>query len=186
LPKRELLASRRLFYDMSKDAEHYAPASPEGDNAFATRAELTCWSCILAGRARLSLDILSRELDPDAYDTEEFVSLIRKMTSSHPRARVRILVQDPGAVVARGHRLIDLAQRLSSFVEIRKPGKQHEDCNEAMLIVDKTGYIHRLQADRFEGVANLHGPRRARFLAARFDEIWQCASADANFRRLLL
>lgn len=171
---------------MSEVAELDPSSLPEGEQAFATRAQLRDWSRILAAKATLSIEMLSRELDPDIYDTEAFVALVRALAVSRSRARVRILVQNPGAAVARGHRLIDLAQRLSSFVEIRKPAKQHEDCNEAMLIVDGLAYVYRLQADRFEGVANPDGPRRARLLRARFDEIWQYAETDPNFRRLSL
>jgi len=103
------------------------------------------------------------------------------------RGRVRILVLDPEALLSRSdHRLVNLALRVSSYVEIRRPGPDHVEFNEAMLIADRKGVIHRKQSDRYEGVANFHAPVRAAHLSENFESIWTHAEPDPHFRRLML
>jgi len=69
-----------------------------------------------AGR---SLHIISRDLDPTIYNTQEFVDSVKKMLLKSKNNRVQILVSDPGKIVKRGHRLIDLSMMLTSFIEIK-------------------------------------------------------------------
>lgn len=138
----------------------------------------------LASQARRSIEIVSRHLDPVLYDTDAFAAALRGLVVDSRRAQVRMLVLDPSPVVSRGHRLVELAQRLSSYVAIRVPGPEHREFNEAWLVADNTGYLHRRFSDRFEAVANFADRRFATHLANRFDEIWQRAQPDPNLRRL--
>lgn len=140
----------------------------------------------LVRQARHTVDIIARHLDPAIYDNEAFAEALKQLAISSPRAKIRILVLDPGPLLSQGHRLIELGSRLSSFITLRKPAPEHKDFNEAMLIVDQTGYIHRRFSDRFEGIANFNDRRHAVALATRFDELWSRAVPDANFRRLHL
>lgn len=140
----------------------------------------------LIGEARRSVDIVSRYLDPALYDTEEFCAALRTLIVGTVRARIRILVLEPGPVVARGHRLVELAQRLTSFIQIRVPSPQHQDLSEAWLVVDDRSYLHRRTATRFEATGSTNSPRDAGRLTARFEEIWALAQPDANLRRLYL
>lgn len=39
-----------------------------------------------------------------------------------------------------GHRLIPLCQRLTSFIEVRKPPEQYREYNEALLVMDGMSY----------------------------------------------
>lgn len=158
------------------------------DIAFLTSAELAELSAQMALRARRSLDIVSRALDPKVYDTREFVEAARRLVASgRGRAKVRIVVLDPEALLAYGnHRLVDLCMKLSSYMEIRRPGPDHQDFNQAMLIADGKAVIHRKHSDLFAGVANFHAPWRAENLSESFEALWQNGEPDPNFRRLML
>lgn len=137
-------------------------------------------------QARLYIDIISRELDPLVYDTPEFVDSLRRLILENRRSRVRILICDPGTVVRRGHRLLDVAQALSSFIELRKPGPEHKTWNGSLFVADETAYVQRFSAERFEGVANFNDKRHARILTQEFEEMWEKSSPDPNFRRISL
>jgi len=78
---------------------------------------------------------------------------------------------------------VALAQRLSSFIEIRVPAREYDDYNAAFLLVDGTGLIYRTLSDRYEGTVDFNDPRRAQDLGRQFEEMWQTASPDANLRR---
>jgi hypothetical protein len=140
----------------------------------------------MALNCRRTLDITSRNLDPAIYDQALFADAIKQIVLNNRLARIRFLITDPAPVVSRGHRLIDLSSRLSSFISIRKPGRDHRNFNEAMLLADNTAYIHRRFADRYEGIACHDDKRRASDLTGQFEEIWERAEIDPNFRRLHL
>lgn len=131
-----------------------------------------------------TLDIASRHLDPLIYDHEPFVEAVKQVVLNNRRAQVRILICDLAPVVQRGHRLLDLAKRLSSYISVRKPGPDYKNFNEAMLLADTRSYIYRQLADRYDGVASYDDIRRAQDLKGRFNEVWQRADIDSNLRRL--
>lgn len=160
----------------------------ETDLAFQVdRAEdLRAVMLALAQQGRRTLDIVSRHLDPALLDREDFADAVKAVALGSKYAEIRVLVLDPGPVVSRGHRLIQLAQRLSSFIQVRIPSPEHKEFNEAWLVVDKQGYAHRRFSDRFEATVNFNDPRLASQLGNRFDELWQRATPDPNLRRLHL
>lgn len=132
------------------------------------------------------LDIISRGLDPAVYDTPEFSEAVKDLALRSRYSRIRIVIIDVDAMLHRGHRLLNLAQRLTTFIEIRTPGPDHLGLNEAMLIADGAGVIYRRLSDRFDGTANFNDKSLARELLQRFDEIWEKATIDSNLRRLYL
>ncbi|MEM7466614.1 MAG: hypothetical protein AAF387_06980 [Pseudomonadota bacterium] len=156
----------------------------ESMQAFESREELFEITCNMLGRGSRSLDIVSRHLDPLIYDQSETIDLIKGIILGNRHAQVRLVVTDLRPVLSRGHRLLDLTHRLSSFIEIRVPGKSHKNFNEALLIADNSAYIYRPFADRYEGEAHYYDRGKARDLSARFDELWEKADIHPGLRRL--
>ena len=152
--------------------------------AFNTSDALRPLSLEIVTNCRRTLDITSRHLDPLIFDNQAFADALKQLVLNNRLAKVRILVMDIGPVVSRGHRLIELASRLSSFITIRRPGKDYKNFNEAILIADTTAYTRRRFANRYDGVGSHSDIRRAADLTGRFEEIWQRAELDPNFRRL--
>jgi hypothetical protein len=148
------------------------------------RATLAALSLAMASQCSRQLDIVSRHLDPPIYDDDDFVAAVKGLALGSRRARIRLLVTDTRPLLARGHRLLDLAARLSSFIALRVPAPVHKDFNEAILLADNQGYIHRRHADRFEGNANFSDRRTCAALSERFEEMWERGAPDPNFRRL--
>ena len=140
----------------------------------------------MALNCRRTLDIASCQLDPTIYDQAPFVEAVKQIALHNRLARIRFLVTDIASVVSRGHRLIELSLGLSSFIFIRKPGRDHRNFNEAILLADNRAYIHQRSADRYEGTASHDDKRRAANLTGQFEEIWKYAQIDPNLRRLHL
>jgi len=161
-------------------------ASGSEDVPFSSSPELHRLAIMLVGNARRQLDIVSRSLEPQVFGSAEFIEAVKKLALTQG-SRVRILVLDPASLLAHGgHRLVELAMRVSSHMEIRRPGLDQAEFNESMMIADRVGVIHRKNADRYEGIANFHAPRWAARLSEDFEPLWQNAEADPNFRRLML
>ena len=159
-------------------------ASQSGMLAIESGQELLAVTAEILKETDHTLDIVSRHLDPLVYDQTDIIELIKQVALGSRQARIRIVINDIRPVLSRGHRLIDLAQRLSSFISIRIPGHSHKNFNEAMLIADNTAYIHRPFADRYEGEAELSNRGRSRGLTSRFEELWEKAETHPSLRRL--
>lgn len=138
----------------------------------------------LAQQASRSLQIATRDMDSILFDNEPFISAVTALARGHAQSHIHILVWDSSAAVRQGHRLIHLAQRLSSYVQIRRPAEEHANFVEAFMVADGVGYMRRHFADRYEGIASFHAPLQARELALLFTSIWEKAAPDPQTRRL--
>lgn len=143
-------------------------------------------SVALLVRARHHVCLYTRDLDPAVYDQQDVIDELRRIALSGRRAEIRILVQDTARVVQEGHRLIDLAQRLSSIIHLRRPTHEDLQYNAAFLLNDSDGYLYRAFGDRYEAEGDLaYAPRREELLRY-FNEVWERAEPPPELRRLSL
>ena len=133
-----------------------------------------------------SIDIISRNLDPAIYNNAEFVEAAKQLVLKSKNNRIRILTNEPHVIIKRGHRLIDLALELTTYIDIKVPAPEHAQMDEQLLVLDETGYVYRQFSDRYEGRFNFNDKRSSRLLIHEFDEIWEKARPDPNFKRALL
>ena len=149
-----------------------------------TSAEHSLIAARMIEQAELSIDILSRHLDARVFDQISIIESIRNLVHEQPRARVRIIVRDSTPMVKNGNRLLQLSQRLTSFIHIHKLPKPYENVNEALLIVDGTAYIRQPMSDQYEAEASFSDRKQARNYADHFQEIWHVSEPDIESRRL--
>ncbi|GMU44175.1 MAG: GNAT family N-acetyltransferase [Xanthomonadales bacterium PRO6] len=138
----------------------------------------------LVASARRELCIYTRDLEPTIYEDAAVLEGIRQVALAGRGASVRILLQDTTRCVREGHRLIDLAQRLSSIVHIRRPTEEDLQFAGAYLLNDSGGYFYRTFGDRFDGDGDLCYPPRRDELKRQFDEVWERAEPPPELRRL--
>ena len=137
-------------------------------------------------QAKRNLCLLSFDLDPQIYDTPTFSEAVKNLAMRSRFSRVRILLQENALVVQQGHRLVDLAQRLPSAIEIRKPAQEHLDIEESFLLADDCGYLHRQQASNLKGTARYNNRYRVNRFQTLFDEVWEYGTPDRELARLHL
>lgn len=138
----------------------------------------------LAQQANRSIQIATRDMDALLYDNEPFIDALTALARRHAKSHIDILVWDSMAAIKQGHRLIHLAQRLSSYVQIRKPADEHAHYTEAFLVADGIGYMTRNLAERYEGSASFNAPLEARNLSQLFSTMWDKSTPDPQLRRL--
>ncbi len=172
-----------MHYSRPSDFERFVLKQDSQTVNIDTSEECRLAALSMVRQATRGIDIVSRQLDPQMYDNRDFCEAVSQLVVGSQRARVRALLCHSGPVVKRGHRLVTLSQRLSSFIEMRVPAREFDDYNAAFLIVDGAGVIHRTLSDRFEGAVNFNDPRMAQELARQFEEMWQTAVPDVNLRR---
>lgn len=140
----------------------------------------------LCAQARHSVLVQTPDLEPRVYDDGELLDALRRLALAHPHTRIRVLIGDPERAVRHAPRLFELARRLTSSIELRRPNPEAAGLEQAFLVVDGKGLIHRPNAERHAGVASFHDPLQARALTRQFDAAWALGTPDAEFRRLHL
>lgn len=138
----------------------------------------------LAKQANRSLHIFSHDLDPMIYDNNEFVDAVRELAIGHSQAQLQIIIQDSRKIIENGHRIVELARRVSSRIFIRRTPPEMKSYSQAFLIADKTGVLYRTIGDRFEGYVNFDDRFECKNLLDFFATTWEHSAPDPELRRL--
>lgn len=141
-------------------------------------------SLAIAARARHALCLYTRDLEAPLYDQEAFIEQCRRIAMSGRHAQLCILIQDTARVTRDGHRLVSLAQRLSSSIHIRQPQADDLQYPSAFLLNDRASYLFRSAGDRWDGEGDLYHPPRHGELQRYFDAVWERSPEPAELRRL--
>lgn len=152
----------------------------------ATRQENTDATLELVKQCKLKLAIISRELDPFIYDQSAFIEAVKKLALRGRHVEIRIIVFKSELLIRKGHRLLNLANQLSSFMALRKPDRKDNTFNQAMMIVDDVGYVLREDSERYKAEVQFNDRRQTRNLLLVFNKIWDMAKPDPNLRRMHL
>ena len=136
----------------------------------------------LASSAVNYLKIISRSLDYQVYDRLEIVDAISEFARRNRHSSVEILIYDCTDIIKNGHRLIHLAERVSSKINIRKLPGHLPPFNESMVIADNKGYLHNQQSDRYEGIVSFNDPTRCIELNKIFTELWNQGEVEPYLR----
>jgi len=140
----------------------------------------------IAQRARQHIEILTYDLDAPLYDNPLFLGAVTKLARANRDLCLRVLLQNNEKVQKEGHRLIELARRLTSKIEIRKPHPDFQDLRQFFMVVDTQDYFRCPNHQRYEGEAELKAPFKARELMQLYNEIWESSEPDSDLRRLYL
>jgi predicted GNAT family N-acyltransferase len=140
----------------------------------------------MARQGQRSLNLFTPNLDPRVFDNEEFIEAVKKIALHNPRSRVNILILNPAEVVSRGHRIVELARKISSHIYIHRADSEDQHHVDTFMVVDNVGIIRRAHNDRFEGLAEFNNPGEARLLLKTFNEAWERSQPEPELRRLHL
>jgi hypothetical protein len=164
--------------------DRYTLGASEEDLVLTTAEENRDLALALVRQAKREVYIVSYDLDAPVFSNDEFIEALSDFVRVTKRAQAHILLQRPNRAVKEGHRLIPLAQRLSSSIRIHHPAPEHSDYFETFMVVDGIGYFKRQQADRYEGIASFKAPIIARELRDLFLTMWERSSPESQVRRL--
>ncbi len=143
-------------------------------------------SAQLVGQAERNLLLFSGTLDPRIYDQQPFLDALHRLALHSQRSQVRILLVDNHRLVKYNHRLLELARRLTSRIELRRPIAEYAEHGDEYLLADQRGYLYREHAGEYEGIADFHAPLEVRRLEEQFQEAWEHSQPDSDLQRLYL
>ncbi len=149
-----------------------------------TREEMRQAAIAIAREARRKVSIFTHDLEPGIYDDPDFLEVIKRLVLSQTYARIRVLIADPTRAIKNGNNFVHLGRRLNSYIEFRHVREDLRTHAESFCIADETSLVYRLQASRWEGIADTHEPAVARLYSKMFDEIWLASEVEMEFRQL--
>jgi sugar-specific transcriptional regulator TrmB len=149
-----------------------------------TREEMRQAAIEVVSEASRRVSIFTHDLEPGIYDDPEFLEIIKRLVLSQTYARIRVLIAEPSRAVKNGNNFVHLGRRLNTYIEFRHVREDLRTHGEAFCIADETALVYRLQARRWEGIADTHEPAVAKLYSRMFDEIWLASEVEVEFRQL--
>jgi predicted GNAT family N-acyltransferase len=152
-----------------------------------SRDEALAETLALIAAARREVYIYTRDLDPLLFDTDVALEALKRVAIGGRGATIRVLIQDPQQAIRRGHRLVGLAQRLTSVFVLRTP-TQAEDLQypSAFVLNDAHGFYFRTLGTRFDGEVVNHAPGRHAQLLEYFRQVWERSETSEELRQLAI
>lgn len=138
----------------------------------------------VAGEASRRLSIFTHDLEPGIYDDPDFLEVVKHLVLSQTYARIRVLIADPTRAIKNGNNFVHLGRRLNTYIEFRNVRDDLRTHPESFCIADETALVYRLEASRWEGIADTYEPAVAKMYGKMFDEIWQASEVEIEFRQL--
>lgn len=185
IPHRTMLLNLHRFMDNSPrpllrdiSDEERQRVGIEGIEEFRDKAVM------LVNRAQREIRIFSLRLEQGIYSNNGFCDAIYAFATSHPLARVRILVKDIAQVVRNTNQLHELCLRLPSRIQMRKLDAKEESLHTEFMLIDRTGILYKQEPERFVGYVVPHAPLEAVELLEEFDNLWEQSELDPELRRL--
>jgi predicted GNAT family N-acyltransferase len=169
------------------DPERHEAPMPPAPVALraATREELIDTTLHLLAGARHSMCVRVRELHPLLLNDTACLVELRRLAISGRGASIRILVEDLTRALQEGTRLLELAQRLSSVIEMRRPVEPADLAyGSAFMCVDSCGYLFRPQENEMVAVGSTYAPGRHAELMRLFEEVWARSEPWPELRAL--
>lgn len=140
---------------------------------------------VLGSRGRVYL--LTQRLEAELYHDPDIYHHLAGLATSNRATDIRIITHDTRVAANQGHYLIHLAQKLPSFVQIRRTqNPEHRGFRESWLIADDNAYMRIRNPERFEGYYELDNKLECRPYLDTFIDTWEACEQDQNTRRLSL
>jgi hypothetical protein len=149
-----------------------------------TREENRVATYTLVQQAKRTIHIFSHQLDPLIYGEKRLVDAIAQLAIRSRHSKIHILVKETQAMTKNGHRIIEIARRVSSNIQIRKVNEDYQNIAYAFCAVDEIGLIYQKVATRYEANLDFHASKEARTLIKKFNEIWRKSSPEPMLKHL--
>lgn len=152
--------------------------------AFDSRDHAAQITSELIDLARQEICIFGPIIDPVLFDNEVTIAKLSEFARRSQRTRLRIVVHDTRKNVIDSHRLLPLAQRLTSHIQIHITHQKHQDQRHQFMLIDGKAYLYCPNAERYQGRAEKDAAGTVRDFQQQFEELWSHSRPDVNTRRL--
>lgn len=140
----------------------------------------------LANSANRYLRIYSPLLDHQVFDIPAFADAISSLSRRSRHSDIKILINDSTAIIKRGHRLLELSRRLSSYIKIQKISSHPEVTSDTFMVRDLDGVIYSPAEPERLGFYEPASRASSQKFIDKFDLLWGKSQPDPELRQLRL
>lgn len=153
---------------------------------FRSEQQYTDLHRMMLGQARKRIWILADSIHNPVLNNDETSQAFYRLIKTNPQAEVRILVANDKQGAGYYNPSIHVAQRLSSYVEVRSLQKTGVRLREMITLVDHQGSIYRKHTNDYVGFACFDNRILYDRMRSNFEQHWQYAKPSMELRRLAI
>lgn len=174
--------------EVAKPVVRDEPIHPDADTAalLTHNGEAACIEGIVGvlDHPLREVRIYSPLLDHTLFEAEQVLDALSRFARSGPPTSIHILIHTSNLVISRGHRLLNLARRLTSKIDIRVVAAELQNEQRCFVVADQRAFFLLPDDQEYQGFSNSYDPVQSTQLAERFDYLWQRAEQDPELRAL--
>ena len=130
-----------------------------------------------------SIKIFTPDLEAEIYNNDGFRKQLLAFTQGNRHAQIQILVDDISSALQSGHRIIGLAQQLSSIVTIKDTPGDYQGTHVAFILFDQAGFIFKPDNTSHTAISS-KCKNKSNKLYEFFTAAWDQAEQNINTKRL--
>ena len=137
-------------------------------------------------RAKRTLSIYTPDLEPLIYDQDCFLEPVKRLVLARSHARLRVLISDPARAARDGNRFMQMARRLTSYIDLRNVSTEYRNNPCSFIVADDKAIAYRQQSSRWDGIVEFNDVALVRRYLAYFDEVWAGSLIQPELRATAL
>ena len=134
--------------------------------------------------SRRSIQIYSSSLDKRILSNRDIEQAVIKLLRSNRNAKIQCLIFDEKELQGHDHRIVNLAQRFTSFIEIKVIPDEYKGTISGYYLSDKKEMVYRTNREKFDARIFKLPQQEVIDKTKHFDALWQ-QSRPASFLRAL-
>ena len=138
----------------------------------------------LLEQAKREISFFAPSLDRHLFDNEAALAVISAFARDSRFSKVRLLMHSSRDAISQSHRLLPLAQRLSSHIAVHECAKEDQDQLYLCLLVDDNAALYCSDPLRYQGYIAKTDRAQNLQLRQQFDAMWARSHPDPQSRRL--
>ncbi|RDH86143.1 MAG: hypothetical protein DIZ80_01350 [endosymbiont of Galathealinum brachiosum] len=130
-----------------------------------------------------TIKIFTPDLEAEIYNNDTFRKQLLSFTQGNRHAQIQILVDDISTALQSGHKLIGLAQQLSSIVTIKDTPADYQCVKISFILYDQSTFIFKPDNKSQKAILS-NCKNRNNKLHDFFTLAWDQAEQNSHTRRL--
>jgi len=155
----------------------------ENDIKLSSAEEISDTVIELTKNTLRSIKIYTPDLEAEIYNNDKFRQQLLAFTRGNRHAQIKILVDDISNAIQSGHKLIGLAQQLSSIATIKDTPADYQGTHISFILFDQAGFIFKPDNTSHTAISS-NCKNRSNKLHEFFTSAWDQAEQNINTKKL--
>jgi len=130
-----------------------------------------------------TIKIFTPDMETENYNNDKFRKQLLAFTHGNRHAQIQILVDDISSALQSGHKLIGLAQQLSSIITIKDTPADYQGTNISFILFDQAGFIFKPDSTSHNAISS-NCKNRSNKLHEFFTSAWDQGEQNKHTRWL--